>query len=109
MKNAREPHPIQRVRERYGVEMSLADLRAVARKCHAGKSVLTRIDSSGAEHRLVKFAGQIMVVIYDRSEGRILTFAPPSHVKGGGLTERMFKGHGWKIDRQRLRGGKPRA
>lgn len=70
-------HAIERARERYGLELSSADLVGFSRDIRAGKSVFLGRDG-GSERHLVDHAGVPLVVVMSPS-GWILTVLPRAH------------------------------
>src|SRR5690606_6547265 len=67
-------HAIERAWERYGVDLTPADLDAIAADCTEGRSVLLRHDEHADVH-MVRYAGVVMVVAM--RGGVIVTFLPP--------------------------------
>ena len=69
-------HLIERARERYGLELDAADLRAILADCRNGAPMLSRHDMGGGEIRLVMVRGVAIKVVWYPDTGRIATILP---------------------------------
>lgn len=81
-----EPHCIQRARERYGINMSRKDLRAIEARCEAGEG-RTAKTQDGTHFHLITFADQVLWVVFEpaivsrHGVGRVVTIMPPEVAK----------------------------
>jgi hypothetical protein len=82
MSTVREPHPIARARERYGIDMNIDELRQMEAWCKTGKGRLTKL-LSGDEHHLCDFYGMAVIAVYMPSQERIVTILPRESCKAG--------------------------
>lgn len=76
------PHAAKRALERYGVELSLADVQALARRCLKGEGFLEEHPDGAQRHTLVHDGRVLWVVYRPPGEGRpkdglVITVTPP--------------------------------
>lgn len=71
-----EPHAIARARERYGIELTISDLRQIVAKIRTGLSVVTRRRECSEVH-LVLHDGTALLVVYRPADRCIATILPP--------------------------------
>jgi len=77
------PHAALRARERYGIELTLADLQAMSLRCLKGEGLLKR-DPDGASHHTLIVGERVLWVVYRppgpgrHENGEIATVMPNS-------------------------------
>lgn len=72
---AREPHAILRARQRYGIELTVADLKTIEADCSKGLSmIMGRWGDGYARHAVLHKETALIVVI--GSDGRVVTILP---------------------------------
>lgn len=88
------PHAIERALQRYGLKLTVADLRLIAFKCFDGYGRLKYMPNDTEKH-LISYMGKNLVVIYKphfgttnlaspfQSPGTILTILPPGSAYAG--------------------------
>lgn len=64
----RQPHPIARAFERYGLKLTTDDLRQIALECATGRGRLAFL-RDGAERHAMIYHGKAIVVIYKPNLG----------------------------------------
>ena len=69
-------HACERALERYGITISVGELRVVEDKIRAGDGMLMRRDQNGDEVRVIRLLGQLATVVC-MPNGTIKTFLPP--------------------------------
>ncbi len=70
-------HAIERARERYGIELDLPALNAIAAQIAAGEGMLLRRSPrDGHEVVVIRVQGQLVTVAFDPHKGWIKTFKP---------------------------------
>lgn len=69
-------HAKRRALERYGVEMTSADLRAIVTGIQEQKAHFVERQSHRISIFIVKYGGQLMRVVYDRLRQQIVSFLP---------------------------------
>lgn len=70
-------HPIARAKERYGVEITFRDLRALEKQCLDKSTVMK--DTGRVRVHLVEHAGVAMKAVYDPASRLICTFLAKDH------------------------------
>ncbi len=70
-----EPHAITRARECYGIELTLADVRAIELQCAAGKTLVTARNPDATNHALL-FKDVALIAVVG-ADGKLRTFVPP--------------------------------
>lgn len=102
-------HAMQRAKERYGIDLSWADLLAIAKRCKAGEGYTDRKPDGSCFHVIV-FGERVLWVVYRRPspfdpDGIVVTIMPPD--KGSVVSFRdgqhirrrkghMRQGKGWR-------------
>lgn len=76
MSECTELHPITRARERFGMELSVTDLRIISRMIRSKESIITAKFSSGSERHLVKYKDVVLPVLYSPRLDIIITILP---------------------------------
>jgi len=72
-----EPHAITRARERYNVELTFVDLKALEQQIADGKSLLVGTDQmTHSPIHLVKHGDTVLRCVVSRVNGHIITFLP---------------------------------
>lgn len=75
-----EPHAITRARERYGIELTVADLTSIERRVKAGEGVLVRDHEQENSRRwLVKVGAVTVIACIARHDARVVTILPSSY------------------------------
>ncbi len=67
-----EPHAITRARQRYGLELTVADLDTIRANIATGNSVLTRRDRRGEVH-IVQIQGATILAVVNRDNDYVCT------------------------------------
>lgn len=73
-------HAIERARERYGLELTTDNLKAIVSKCSAGKGVLMARLDNGLERYLVQWNGTGLIVLLNVSKKMVVTVLPSSQL-----------------------------
>lgn len=76
-------HPIERARQRYGLDLGPADLCLMIEDIAAGRSVLLKRQRGGGEIHLVRAGNTAVLAVYAPAIARIVTILPPGRRKGG--------------------------
>jgi hypothetical protein len=72
-----DDHPIERARERYGLDLTTKDLAGIVLKISAGDSMLIQNDSvTGHQRHLVLIDGIAAQVVFCPKHMNIVTFLP---------------------------------
>ena len=74
-------HAQEAAKKRYGIDLQWEDLREFERLCRDNEAPLIRREHN--EIRLVGFAGNILIAVYSRESGQIVTFLPPDGLESG--------------------------
>ena len=69
-------HVQKRARERYGVDLGAADIRAMQHQAHNKMGVLLGLLADERERWLLKVKGTVMIAIYRRPKNEIATVLP---------------------------------
>lgn len=69
-------HPRTRYRERYGSELSAAELRALEGRLAAGEGMTLRRQADGVDIRVLRLVDDLVTVAFDVAAGRVKTFLP---------------------------------
>jgi len=69
-------HARRRARERFGLDLSPADYDWICTKVFNGGGITLRQTKASKEVQ-VEFSGRMMVAVYNRQYGRIVTFLEP--------------------------------
>lgn len=70
-------HILDRLKERYGLDLALSDVRGWQRQIEAGRAVMLRRDVAAAGERyLVTHAGMQLILVYNTEARRIVTVLP---------------------------------
>ena len=78
------PHAIVRAKERYGIDLSMADLRQLERRCAKGEGYCGGNQDGTSYHSLVLF-DRVLWCVY--RETRIITIMPPTVGAAAGLEQ----------------------
>lgn len=77
------PHACLRAKERYGLDLSIADLRVIARRCRAGEG-RTESNQDGTQFHLIVWGERVLWIVYrppgrgvTLADGVVLTVMPP--------------------------------
>lgn len=95
-------HAMQRANERYGIDLSWADLHAIAKRCKAGEGY-TDSKADGVSHfHIIIFGERVLWVVYRRPkagepDGIVVTIMPPQ------VATRLNKRDAQQIERRRGR------
>lgn len=86
-------HAAQRAKERYGIDLSRADLLAIAKRCKAGEGY-TDHKEDGSHFHVIVFGERVLWVTYRRPspfepDGIVVTIMPPE--KGSATSFRDFQ------------------
>lgn len=81
-------HCIERAKERYGLNLTTADVRDMENQIVGGTSVMTRGRGTGNEEHLVRLGDRVLRVIW-RTDGAVIVTVMP---KGAGVWKRSKKG-----------------
>lgn len=78
-------HAAARALERYGADLSPADLTAIERQIAAGASVMARRYDHGSEWHMVRHGERVLLAVIKRRPGRVIvvTFLPPDALSAG--------------------------
>ena len=74
------PHAIIRARQRYGLELTLADLDAIRANIAAGQSILCRRDRRGEVH-IVKLGEICLLAVVDHDNAHVRTVLAPGRYR----------------------------
>ena len=98
-------HAAQRAKERYGIELTNADVREIARRCKAGEGQ-GHTDPDGKRGHTIIFKDRVLWVVYAPPEqhgtkltdGVVVTVMPPEAAakvawRDGGHRIRRLRGH----------------
>jgi hypothetical protein len=66
--DTRQPHPIARALERYGLKLTNADLREIALECATGRGRLSYLRDGAEKHAMI-YHNKAIVVIYKPNLG----------------------------------------
>lgn len=80
MSNEQFSHFIQRVKERYNLDLNLLDLKQIAEDIYSGKAKLIRAFSIGFQYK-VRIKGKLVIVVINRSHSGFVTALPMSKSK----------------------------
>ena len=74
-------HAIQRAKERYGIDLTWADLDAIVQRCKAGEGYTDRRPDGSHFHSII-FGERVLWVVYRRPspmspDGVVVTVMPP--------------------------------
>ena len=78
---ATEPHAITRARQRYGLELTQADLDRIRADIAAGRSILTRRDHHRGEVHIVMVNGVGLLAVVDCDNSFVRTVLPPGRYR----------------------------
>jgi hypothetical protein len=70
-----EPHAITRARERFGLELTVVDLRAIAATCRGNPHQRTRKEGD-TETYVLRYKGQAMQVVVNAAKSTVITLTP---------------------------------
>ena len=73
---ARRIHAIRKARERYGLLISFADIKALTHQIENGQTGMIFQQSHRVKHHLVRHNGVVMRAVYDCNCNQIITFLP---------------------------------
>lgn len=73
-----EPHAITRARERFGLNLTIDDLRQIVAKIVCKLSKLQARLPGGCERHAVHHRDVILPVVFDPERGLVVTILPPS-------------------------------
>ena len=80
--DGRSAHAITRAAERYGLDLTVADLEALETEMSAGQLMILRRNNVGEIHgevvAVARVQGQLCVIAFDPSCGRVKSFLPPT-------------------------------
>lgn len=68
-------HFIQRVKERYNIDLTLEDLKKIAEQIYSGRAKLTKITSHSFQYK-VRLGKKILVIIVDLEHSKFITALP---------------------------------
>lgn len=103
----KEPHAIQRARERYGINLTRDDLSTLKGRIAAGEGVLVAKTDDGGKVWMIKTHGVVARVAVSRM-GSVTTFLPPDgppisrgsgRIKNGSYSQRKHQ----KMERRKDR------
>jgi hypothetical protein len=77
MNTLAKSHPIERAWDRYGIRLTIADLRELENRLASGAGVLLRRENHDEAVLMVDVQGQSVVVALDTKSTKIKTFLPP--------------------------------
>ena len=77
-KRAQMRHARRRAKQRYGLDLSTDQLRAIANRIKDGRASLLRSCSNRVGIYQVPYQQQLLVVAYDRKRGQVSSFLPPN-------------------------------
>lgn len=78
----KEPHAITRARERFGIELTKADIVEIGRMVADGRAILVRDHGKECSRQwLVRIRDCAMIACVSRIVGTVLTILPPPGVK----------------------------
>lgn len=70
-------HVTRRAKERYGLDLSINDVNAMAGRIRAGRSVLLRkCDGHSGSRHLVEHGATVLIAIFSHEHNRIVTVLP---------------------------------
>lgn len=75
MKEQKFNHFIQRIKERYNLDITLQDLYEIAKIIKSGKAKLTRANARSFQYKL-RYQGKLLLVILNRSHSNFVTALP---------------------------------
>lgn len=75
MKEPQFNHFIQRMKERYGFDITINDLYEIAKIIKSGKAKLTRANAKSFLYKL-RYQGKLLLVILNRSHSKFITALP---------------------------------
>lgn len=96
---------MQRAKERYGIDLSWADLKAIGKRCKAGEGY-TDSKPDGSHYHVIILGDRVLWVVYRRPspfdpDGIVVTIMPPEI--GGKLVARDSKHIKRRTGQRRLR------
>lgn len=68
-------HFIQRVKERYNIDLTLEDLKKIAEQIYSGRAKLTKITSHSFQYK-VRLGKKLLVIIVDLEHSKFITALP---------------------------------
>ena len=71
-------HAIKRAKQRYGVDITVLDLKKIANKIRKGKSIFVERSTLRIVKHLVNHKGIDMLVAYDKNRNSVCSFLPKS-------------------------------
>lgn len=90
-------HAVTRAKERYGLNLNMIDLAAIARQCREGYGFLMR----SYDHKrhiyptyILPYQGRRMIVVLSPDLSIVVTFQPPDYCRGGEQVKRAIRHRG---------------
>lgn len=74
------PHAIARASERYGIDVTIDNLKQAEKDCRDKTAVFVAQEYNGAERFFVKIGDKVLIAVYKRLRDRIITFLPATNV-----------------------------
>lgn len=75
-------HPIERARERYGIDLTREDVETIRQACMTGKALLLSRPNEISKIFAYRWGGVVLLTVL-RNESELVTFLPKDHFQAG--------------------------